>query len=295
MKLHELGAPRQSEQIAKVLESHSGHSVNMSAVTARRARGMLSQVRGLLSEHRGQPAFHRSEQDPAYLKLVMLEQALKAHISEQVMAQAGAATAPAALTPQDKSKIAATASARKKEMQDEIRAKQDEIRALQQQMNNPALGMAESRRVLRRRLSESEIQQAQVVLAAQDMIDRIQKMLEDISEMQFKDLPALVDSAKNDMGTEQATQFQASASAALSQLLTSVQTGKQALEGSQGALTGQAPVVPGDDAAGAAMPEPDLDADADLDAPAADDDLDMDMDADFDAAASDIDLGRERR
>ena len=294
MKLHELGAPRQSEQIAKVLESYSSHRVNMNSVDARRARGMLHQVRGLLSEHRNNPAFHRSEQNPAYLKLVMLEQALTARLSEQDMAMAG--TNPAALSPQDKSKIAATASARKKEIQDEIKAKQDEIRALQQQMNNPGLGMAESRRALRRSLSESEIQQAQVVLAAQDMIDRIQKMLEDISEMQFKDLPALVDSAKNDMGTEQATRFQADASAALSQLLTSVQTGKQSLENAQGALTGQAPVVPGADPAAAA----DLGAAADLDAGAEIDDLDamatdaMDTvdDEEADLGAS---LGRERR
>ncbi len=293
MKLHELGAPRQSEQIAKVLESYSSRSVNMNSVDSRRARGMLRQVRGLLSEHRNNPAFHRSEQNPAYLKLVMLEQALTARLSEQDMAAVG--TNPAALSPQDKSKIAATASARKKEIQDEIKAKQDEIRALQQQMNNPGLGMAESRRALRRSLSESEIQQAQVVLAAQDMIDRIQKMLEDISEMQFKDLPALVDSAKNDMGTEQATRFQADASAALSQLLTSVQTGKQSLENAQGALTGQAPVVPGADPAAAA----DLGAAADLDVDAADDLDAMAADAmdtvDDEEADLGASLGRERR
>jgi hypothetical protein len=97
------------------------------------------------------------------------------------------------------------------------------------------------------------------------------------------------------MGTEQATRFQADASAALSQLLTSVQTGKQSLENAQGALTGQAPVVPGADPAAA-----DLGAAADLDAGAEIDDLDamatdaMDTvdDEEADLGAS---LGRERR
>jgi hypothetical protein len=120
-------------------------------------------------------------------------------------------------------------------------------------------------------------------------------MLEDISEMQFKDLPALVDSAKNDMGTEQATRFQADARAALSQLLTSVQTGKQALESAQGALTGQAPVVPGADAAAAPMPGAELDASAELDDLDAAADDTMDLDADLDAAADGMDLGRDRR
>jgi hypothetical protein len=146
----------------------------------------------------------------------------------------------------------------------------------------------------RRRLRESEIQQAQVVLAAQDMVDQIQKMLEQISAMQFKDLPALTDSIKNDMGVDQATAYQSAAAAALTQLLQSVQQGKTALEGAQGTLTGQAPVVPG--------AEPAVDAGAELNAePAAD--IDVDVDAEV-APADDEEptplgapeaLGRERR
>jgi urease gamma subunit len=141
----------------------------------------------------------------------------------------------------------------------------------------------------------SELQQAQVVLAAQDMIDRVQGMLEDVSEMQFKDLPALVNSIKQDMGMEQANQFQSQATTALSQLLTAMQQGKTAMEGAQGTLTGQAPVVPGQE------PGADLGA---APVPAAGDDLDTDIDASFDAAADDLEgdeeapgasLGRERR
>ena len=40
-------------------------------------------------------------------------------------------------------------------------------------------------------LNESEVEQAQVVLAAQDLLDRITKMYEDVAEMQYKDLPNL--------------------------------------------------------------------------------------------------------
>jgi hypothetical protein len=148
----------------------------------------------------------------------------------------------------------------------------------------------------RRRLRESEIQQAQVVLAAQDMVDQVQKMLEQISAMQFKDLPALTDSIKNDMGVDQATAYQSAAAAALTQLLQSIQTGRTALEGAQGTLTGQAPVVPGE--------EPVADMGADLNAqPAAD--MGAELDADAEVAPADEEeptplgapeaLGRERR
>jgi hypothetical protein len=127
------------------------------------------------------------------------------------------------------------------------------------------------------------------------MIDRIQKMLEEVSEMQFKDLPALTDSIKNDMGIDQATQFQSASAAALTQLLQSLQQGKTQMEAAQGTLTGQAPVVPGQDP----MAAP---ADSNMD-PNMDAELDLNVDADIEPADDEEEptplggagLGRERR
>jgi hypothetical protein len=45
-------------------------------MTSAQARGMLKRVRALIAEHRRTPEFHSSEQNPAYLKLVVMEQAL---------------------------------------------------------------------------------------------------------------------------------------------------------------------------------------------------------------------------
>jgi hypothetical protein len=92
-----------------------------------------------------------------------------------------------------------------------------------------------------RRLNESEIQQAQVVLAAQDMVDKMQAMLEDVSELQFKELPALVDSIKNQVGVDQAAQFNADATAALTGLLQNIQGAKQQLDAALNVVTGAAP------------------------------------------------------
>ena len=281
MKLNELGAQRPTEQIAKVFESQHGTRLDFDRLPAARARAMLQKVRGLIREHRAAPSFHYSERNPDYIKLVMMEQALTARISEQDVA------APAAGIAADPAKTAAATQLatqqRKKYIQDMIRQKQKEIADLQRQMNQP---MAESRRKLR----ESEIQQAQVVLAAQDMVDQLQKMLEQVSAMQFKDLPALTDAIKNDVGVEQATQFQADATAALTTLLTSIQAGKTQLEAAQGVLTGQAPVVPGADA-GAMPDEPSAEVDADLS-------LDANLPAPEDEEEDEIGavaLGRERR
>jgi hypothetical protein len=142
---------------------------------------------------------------------------------------------------------------------------------------------AESTRKSRRALRESEIQQAQVILAAQDMVDQVQKMSEQVSAMQFKDLPALVDQIKNEVGVDQATQFNGDASASLSGLLQNLQGARQQLESALGVVTGQAPQVPGVDDVNVDinavepgadleepdLEEPDLDVDANMSAPAA--------------------------
>ena len=311
MKLQELAVLPQTKQIAKVFESYFGNSITFESLSKRQAHAMLGRVRGLLGEHRSTPKFHISEQNSAYLKLVMMEQVLTKKLREefpptttggvttggsnpQQAAATGAAAAPGAKTPmpglnkiQDpKLKAAMTKSAAGQSLSSEE----------QKLVQGAALAAvaAESRRRTGRRLSESEVQQAQVILASQDMVDQVQKMIEQVTSLQFKDLPALVDQIRNEIGYEQATKFNADATAALGGMVQNLQQSKIQLEGAMGTVTGQAPVVPGVDAdmdvgaadMGAEMPG---DVGAELDDLAADD-----MDAEIDAPIK-TSLGRERR
>jgi hypothetical protein len=182
MKLQELAAINPTRQSARVMESYFGQKVNFDALSQRQAEAMLARVRGLMQEHRASTDFHTSERNPAYLKLVMMEEGLIGRILSD-----------------------------------------------------------DSREVIR----ESEVQQAQVVLAAQDMVDKIQDMLEEASEMQFKDLPALCDQIKNEVGMEQSQQFNADATAALSGLIQNLQGARQQLSAALNVVTGQAPALSG--------------------------------------------------
>ena len=278
MKLQELDARRPTDQVAKTLATHMGNRVSFDTLGESQAQHMLTKVRGLLREYKSSVSRHFSERNPDYLRLIMLEQALSHRISEmdaqaiavdmndpKTQAMMKKAQSGQTLNPEETKTMAAIAAMKKES------AKK------------------------KRMVSESEVQQAQVVMAAQDMVDKLQGMLEDVSEMQFKDLPALTDAIKNDTGVEQATQFQADVTAALTTLLAAIQAGKAQVEAAQGVLTGQAPVVPGADAA--AMPDADV-------LPAADQSAEVDADLSLDAnlpaeepeaetpAAS---LGRERR
>ena len=240
MKLNELATPKKSRQVAKVFESYFGTKMPVNKLTVREAQAMLKRVRGVIAEHQRSTTRHTSERNPAYLKLVMMEQALAHRISEDVVPTAPVTSSTATTPPPNAQgsievKDPKLATALKKSASGQNLTPDE-----QKLVAGQAMKTAESR--LRRAyqmLKESEVQQAQVVLAAQDMVDKMQSMLEDTTEMQFKELPALVDSIRNQIGMEQATQFNTDVTGALQGLVQNLQGAKQQLETALGVVTGQ--------------------------------------------------------
>ena len=294
MKLQELSAPTPSKQIAKVFESYFGSRISFDQLTRGQTRSMLGKVRGILGEHRKTSARHSSEQDPRYLQLVMMEQALATRLQENVMPPTPGSAPAAGGQPAVAGAIAKdpklAAALKKSAAGQSLNPEEQKLVA------GAAMMQAESRfRRMARRLNESEVQQAQVVLAAQDMVDKMQGMLEDVTELQFKELPALVDSIKNQVGIDQATRFNSDATAALAGLVQNLQGAKAALDQALGVVTGQAPApdagmasapAPGavDPAAGMAMPAPEMGGE-----------MPPEMPAEPEAAAGGAGLGRARR
>jgi hypothetical protein len=286
MKLNELAVANPTKQAAKVFESYFGPGIDFENIKPNQARNMLKRVRTLIAEHRRTTEFHKSEQNPAYLKLVVMEQALS--------------SAATSMAPQQNPQQQAAAMTLQR--QQKQRQLDDENKQIDQQLKDLTArksqiqkekNMMENR--LYRSLHEaSEVQQAQVVLASQDMVDQVQKMSEQVSAMQFKDLPALVDQIKNEVGVDQAMQFNTDATAALAGLLQNLQGAKTQLESALGVVTGQAPTVPGADMA------PDVDMDAELPAelpPPGEEEVETDIEVDDEKDSDDLatSLGRGRR
>ena len=296
MKLHDLESNRLTENSQKVFESYFGKKINVANLSATQAGSMLSRVRNLIREHRNSTKLHTSEKNPGYLKLLVIENALRGRIQESMVDAAmkdpktktivQKATKGQALTPDEQKVMTALAISPKTEAyhaptQAEIDAdKKKENRG----KSRPSMSDKSVKRKVYKNMMESEVQQAQVVLAAQDMVDRIQDFLEDVTEMKFKDLPALVDSIRNEVGTSQAQQYMNDANSALDALIACVQETKTQVEAAQGVLTGQEPVVPGEEEANTAPAELDLD-------------TDTDAELDVEEPASDLEasLGRARR
>ena len=109
------------------------------------------------------------------------------------------------------------------------------------------------------------VDQAEVVLAAQEIGDKLQAMAEDIAQMQVQDMMPLVQAMKEQMGMDQAQAFESSATASLQGLLDSMKSTKESYDNAVLVLQGEAPAndMGMDDGGFGDMPDAGIDTDGD--------------------------------
>lgn len=139
-------------------------------------------------------------------------------------------------------------------------------------------------------LLEGELESAEAVLAAKDMVDSIQDMITDASKMLNEQLPPLLDTIKDQIGTAQADGFKNKAQEALNNLLTVLNSTRESLDSGARQLAGEE--APMDMPLGP-TPEPSAEpevSDLDQEEPEGDD-----FEASAAAVGGNEPLGRERR
>ena len=92
---------------------------------------------------------------------------------------------------------------------------------------------------------EDEVGQAESLMAAQDMVDSVQGMLEDVGEMINEKLPPLTDSLRRSSGADSAATFNQQTNEALNTLMDAVRGAREAMANAVGTLTGQEPTPMG--------------------------------------------------
>jgi hypothetical protein len=139
-------------------------------------------------------------------------------------------------------------------------------------------------------IAESEMAKSEAILAAKDMVDSIQDMLEKIGKMQNEQLPALLDTIRDQLGMEQADGFKNSVAPLLQDLASTLQQGRETADNAARGLAGEQVEQPMG-MGGAPDLGPELGAGGEM--------SDLDAGGDFgavDAAAGGgEELGRERR
>jgi hypothetical protein len=88
-------------------------------------------------------------------------------------------------------------------------------------------------------ITESEMAKSEAILAAKDMVDSIQDMLEKIGKMQNEQLPALLDTIRDQIGDQQAEGFKGAINPLLQQLAQTLQQGRDTADKAARGLTGE--------------------------------------------------------
>ena len=136
-------------------------------------------------------------------------------------------------------------------------------------------------------IMENELDQAEVLLAAKNMADDLQKMAENLASMQVEELMSITNAMKEEVGTAEADAFNTSAEAAIGSALEAVKTANAQVADAVLVAQGQAPETD------MGMDDTSMDMDAGLDDIEGDIEVEPEMD-DFegaDAASAETDDG----
>ena len=127
----------------------------------------------------------------------------------------------------------------------------------------------------KKKVKEGAEEQATLVMAAKDMVDRITGWMEDTAEMQTESMLELGDKIRDELGIDQSETFINTVKPALGSLFTSLESTRDSLTSGVAILTGEgAPSTMGDEVPADDMDmEPTVDADAEADAPEGDDEF----------------------
>ena len=144
-------------------------------------------------------------------------------------------------------------------------------------------------------LREGEMESAELVLAAKDMVDQLQKMQEQIGELQNENLPPLVDAIRDEMGQDKADAFANAAKGTLDSCLSSVESARSGMDSASRLLTGEESGIDlGPEPEGADAMEPAGDLDVDVDGADAEMPV-MDLDSEEGGTEGEPGLDREER
>ncbi len=88
-------------------------------------------------------------------------------------------------------------------------------------------------------LTEGEVGTAEVLLAAKDMVDSVQDIIEKVGKMQNEQLPQLLDSIRDQVGSAEAEAFKSSVGSSLSTLMTQLSAAREGVDGGVRVLSGE--------------------------------------------------------
>jgi len=272
MNLQEISKPVTAKSLNETLAKRFGKKINVEAFSSEQLEDARNRLRTQLSAIETTESFDKVHTSENYQKSKLFLDVVNATISERgAMIEGG--EVPAGLKAyQDKKKG--------KKPVDKKAAKDSNKKP---DADGDGIPDWADKKDNKKNVKEGKEDEAELVMASKDMVDRVTGWMEDTAEMQTESMLELADAIRDEMGLQQSDAFVQTVKPALEAMYDVMETTRAALTQGVGMLTGEgeAPI----DTMGA---EPEVDA-----APEADIDADMEptVDADDDFAAAEAGTG----
>lgn len=208
MRLQQFSKPITAQGLNESLAKKFGTKINLDAFTVEQLEDARNKLRTDLSQYETNESFEQVHNSDTYQKSKLFLDVLNAAIEEK-------ATKP--------DYIDLDGDGDKKEP------------------------MKKAAKDAKKKVKEGAEEEATLVMAAKDMVDRVTGWMEDTAEMQTESMLEIGDKIRDELGSEQSEQFISSVKPALEGLFATLESTREALTGGVAILTGEGAPTMGDD------------------------------------------------
>jgi hypothetical protein len=236
-EFNNLSAAELNQQLAKVYK----WQLNLGQLKEGAVNSMLSTLQNKMNTIRKSSQAHHAERNPQYMEAVMVSKVLETWKNEmahgrKIIAEKMAAIDEYCMTQLNERELTPSELKKREHYAKALKGKAGDFEKRygkrgKEVMYATATKMAKNESYqLPPALTEGEIEQARVTMAARDLADTVQDIVAKISDMQNEQLPALVSAMKDEIGMEQATSFNDSTKQVLQGLLDSANHARDTLD-----------------------------------------------------------------
>jgi hypothetical protein len=284
MNLQEITKPITAQSLNETLAKRFGKKLNVQKFTNEQLEDARNKLRTQLSAIETNESFDDVHSNDTYQKSKLMLDVLNAEISERSNNIVGEEKKP------DKDGDGVPDWADKKPGEDD-HAKKDSKSSKGLSAKQKKLPKGLQNAIAKKKTNEGKEDEAELVMASKDMVDRVTSWMEDTAEMQTESMLELADAIRDEMGMQQSDAFVGTVKPALEAMYDVMETTRAALTQGVGMLTGEGEAPAPD--MGAELPaEPEGDVDAEMEPT-------VDADDEFAAAEAgtggEEEAGREKR
>jgi hypothetical protein len=275
MLINEFSKPVTVKSINENLAKKYGKTINVDKFTTEQLEDARNRLRTTLSQVETNESFDAVHTSETYQKNKMFLELLNTAISERQEIEE--AQSPAQKAAFAKMLAKKSGKSGKKSTGKDTKDKKPKDGKMPMDDNGTPGDKSDDKPAFlkKKKVKEGAEEQATLVMAAKDMVDRITGWMEDTAEMQTESMLELGDKIRDELGVDQSETFINTVKPALGSLFTSLESTRDSLTSGVAILTGEgAPSTMGDEVPADDMDmEPTVDADAEAEAPEGDDEF----------------------